>query len=303
MIDRIVPKTAGLCLLRDAVDIAPLLCGHYLRVGFERIHFVDDGSSDGTFEFLDQLSKRTSRITVERSLTPFKQAHASTQAANALVVEGFRAIFPFDADEFWNVSVRELDEITARETPRVIGAHWVNFVQSRRREYPQPMGLLSVLHRADPIPGVGMDEVLAFNQPFVSIDRVRKVAFWTNAPVAIKTGQHDLEDGPVEADERIFELFHLPIRYRSELTKRALNYEPRRAPSRQESFMSWQSHFHRQIVLDGKSEAVWRANSVDRHGRLNVYGTRRQLYKDVRLRNLFLLSAVYLLRRFKILAI
>jgi hypothetical protein len=303
MIDMTVPKTAGLCLIRDAVDIAPVLCGHYLRLGFERIHFVDDGSSDGTYEFLDLLSKKTTRITVERSLAPFKQAHTSTQAANALIEDGSRAIFPFDADEFWNVSARELHKISTCERLRVIGARWVNFVQSRHREYPQPMGLLSVRYRADPIPGVDMDEVVALKQPFVSIDQVRKVAFWTNTPVAINTGQHGLVDGPDEADEGTFELFHLPIRYRSELTKRALNYEPRRAPSRSDAVTSWQSHFHRQIVLDGKSEAVWRANSVDRRGRLDVYGTPRQLSKDLRLRNIFLLSAVYLYRRFRTLAI
>jgi hypothetical protein len=303
MSDMTVPRTAGLCLLRDAIDIVPVLCGHYLRLGFERIHFIDDGSSDGTYEFLHRFSRKTARVTVERSLAPLKQDYVSTQAANMLIEEGFRAIFPFDGDEFWDVGPRDLYRIAETKKPRVIEGHWVNFAQLRRREYPQPLGLFSVRYRAEPGHGVGMDDVVALRQPFIALDRVKKVAFWTDEPIELALGNHGLLSGPSETHEPSFELFHLPLRYRSELTKRALNYEPRRAPSRQGPSMSWQSHFHRRIVLDGKSDLVWRANSVDRHGRLDVYGTERQLSKDVRLRNRFLLSAVYLLRRFKILAI
>ena len=303
MSDTTIPNTAGLCLVRDAIDIVPVLCGHYLRLGFERIHFIDDGSSDGTYEFLDRLSKKTGRVTLDRSLGPLKHSLTVTQAANTLVANGFRTIFPFDADEFWNLRVSDLRRIAETRKARIIEGYWVNFVQSRGREYPRPMGLLSVRHRVDPTPGVDMEDVVAFRQPFVAIDRVKKIAFWTDAPIEIGLGQHGLHVGPTETDKSIFELFHLPLRYRSELTKRALNYEPRRAPLRSNPTTSWQSQFHHQIVLDGKSEAVWLANSVDRKGRLDVYGTRKQLSKDVRLRNLLVLSALYLFRRFRILAI
>ena len=53
-------------MVRDSLDIIPFLCGHYLRLGFERLVFIDDCSSDGTFEFLDNLSRKTSRIEVRR---------------------------------------------------------------------------------------------------------------------------------------------------------------------------------------------------------------------------------------------
>lgn len=229
MIDITIPKTAGLCLVRDAIDIVPMLCGHYLRLGFERIHFIDDGSSDGTYEFLDRLSKKTGRVTLERSLGPLKHRLTVTRAANTLVEDGFRTIFPFDADEFWNLRISDLRHVAETRKARIIEGYWVNFVQSRKREYPCPMGLFSVRHRADPAPGVDMEDVVAFRQPFVAIDRVKKIAFWTEAPVEIVLGQHGLHGGPTETDKCIFELFHLPLRYRSELTKRALNYEPRRA--------------------------------------------------------------------------
>jgi hypothetical protein len=64
---KIAHTIGGACIVRDARDIINLICGHYLRVGFGHITFIDDGSSDGTFEFLSQLSLRTSRVSVTRS--------------------------------------------------------------------------------------------------------------------------------------------------------------------------------------------------------------------------------------------
>jgi len=39
-------RVAGICLVRNAVDLVPFLCGHYLRCRFAHLHFVDDGSHD-----------------------------------------------------------------------------------------------------------------------------------------------------------------------------------------------------------------------------------------------------------------
>jgi len=55
-------SVAGICVIRDAADLAPFLCGHYLRAGFAHIAFVDDGSSDGTFQILKRISERTARV-------------------------------------------------------------------------------------------------------------------------------------------------------------------------------------------------------------------------------------------------
>ena len=286
--DIIVDKTAAVCIARDIIDIVPLLCGHYLRAGFKRIHFIDDCSSDGTYEFLAMLSKKTNRVTVKREFEEFDQGERVSRAINELVECGYRVIFPFDADEFWNICSSDLRRIAECEEPRKIEGQWLNFVQSRKRLYPQPLGLLSVRHRALPIPGVGMDEVVGRRYPFVTIDSVKKVAFWTDKPVRLEKGQHGLLEGPTRSEDRILELFHIPIRYASEITKRAVNYEPRRAQLRPDPRISWQSSFHRQCVQNNFSEFVWCANSADKHGRLDVYGNEVRLCKDLRLRNLLL---------------
>jgi hypothetical protein len=127
----------------------------------------------------------------------------------------------------------------------------------------------------------------------------KKIAFKANSLVELSVGQHLLLSGPDEFCEKIFEIFHLPIRSRCEIEKRGLNYEPRRAKIRADPGESWQSAFHRAIVLAGKADAVWAANSADRNGRLDVYGTPQELTRDERLRRLLVLAATHLLVHYR----
>jgi hypothetical protein len=289
-----VPRTAGVCLVRDAIDIIPYICGHYLRLGFERLLFIDDGSSDGTFEFLDQLARTTHRVQVQRLLLPdFEQLSLVDMAVNECIRDGFRLIFPFDADEFWHLSRRQLRQMAAQDEPRFFIGHWINFVQRRDRHYPLPRGLLGVTYRAPVVAGAGMDDVLHLREAFVCTS-MPKVAFWTDRPVQVTLGQHALIDSNLPHDPAPLQLFHFPVRWKSELTKRGLNYEPRRAATRRDAGENWQSRFHADIVRDGRVHAVWDANSSDARGRLDIYGAPRQLARDRRLQFLLLRGAWHL---------
>ena len=61
---------------------------------------------------------------------------------------------------------------------------------------------------------------------------------------------------------------------------------------------SWQSAFHRDVVLSGHVDAAWAANSADEFGRADVFGTPLPLFRDTRLRNLLASAAAYLLFKF-----
>ena len=96
-------KIAGICFLRDAVDLVPFLCGHYLRVGFDHLHFVDDGSTDGTHELLSQFAARTDRVSVRKVIKDSdQQSELMSAAANTMILDGYQVVVPFDADEFWH---------------------------------------------------------------------------------------------------------------------------------------------------------------------------------------------------------
>jgi hypothetical protein len=123
--------------------------------------------------------------------------------------------------------------------------------------------------------------------------------------VRFGTGQHEAY---IENDDKeettfkniegtTFDVFHVPLRYKSELTKRGLNYEPRRAPVRKGPAKGWQGPFHRDVVLANRTDEVWAANSAGRDGFLDVYGKPIRLIPDRRLQKLLLLSFLYLSAR------
>lgn len=286
---RAVPQTAGVLFVRDALDVTPLVIGHHLRVGIERIHVIDDGSSDGTSEFLEEMSLRTPRVTHHRVLAQDdKQLETVSEAANRLIEEGARLVVPFDADEFWDVTPDQLEEWVSDERPRSLTSHWVNFAQSRENTFPRAGGMRDVRHRAELDVAATEEEVGAFRASFLQYGPIPKAMVRAHAPVAFSRGQHDVhlvsEPGLLPQEPAGVDLLHVPLRWRSELTKRALNYEPRRARGRRHAGESWQSLFHLRVVEQQRDSDVWAANSADASGHLDVYGRRVALVPDDRVR-------------------
>jgi hypothetical protein len=273
---------AGVCFIRDARDMLPFLCGHYLRVGFDHLRFVDDGSTDGTFEFLTSLANKSNRVSVERVLSNVDdQPGRMTNAANAMIAAGHRIIVPFDSDELWNVTAARLRKAFSAGSDLALLGRWQNFVQMRSQRSSSATGLLRMRYRA-PDAGADMMSVSGCRLPFVCYVE-RKIAFATAAPVQIIRGQHELIVGPPLQDGAKFEIFHLPLRCRDEIIKRGINYEPRRALLRTNPEESWQSAFHAEVVNADRVNAVWAANSADSEGRLDVYGKPMTLIPDTRL--------------------
>lgn len=288
--DRAVPHTAGVLIVRDAVDVTALVVAHHLRVGIERIHVIDDGSSDGTTELLDELARRTSRVTHHRVLgEDDPQLETVSEAGNRLIAEGARLVVPFDADEFWDVTPEQLESWVADERPRSLSSHWVNFAQSRDNTYPRGGGLLDVRHRAELDAEATEGEVGAFRASFLQYGPIPKAMVRAHAAVAFSRGQHDVhlarEPGLLPQEPAGVDVLHVPLRWKSELTKRALNYEPRRARQRTHAGDSWQSLFHLRAVEEQREQEVWAANSADVSGNLDVYGREVALVPDDRVRD------------------
>src|SRR5690606_3411492 len=95
--------------------VVAVAVAHHLGIGVERIHVIDDGSSDGTGELLQALvaaaSGRVSYEFVDGEQDP--QSRVANAAANRLIAEGARLVVPFDADELWDLSPEALAALAA----------------------------------------------------------------------------------------------------------------------------------------------------------------------------------------------
>jgi hypothetical protein len=292
---------AGICVVRNARDLIGLICGHYLRIGLTHIRFVDDGSSDGTYELLCKLADRERRISVRRvNSEKFPQAELTSEQANELLRGGFTTILPFDADEFWNISARALEKRYARHQEITFRGKWVNFVQNQKATEHRPFDFFDIRYRAPNLIDANKDTVTAHERPFVCF-AATKIGFKAARPVTLDKGQHSLSVGPTESASEVYEIFHLPFRHKAALVARALDYEPRRAPLRQSPDESWQSWFHNQAVMAGRTDDVWRANSADRDGFLSCNGNRIALSHDNQMRKLLLMGLIYLALRCRML--
>ncbi len=286
-------KICGICMLRDTVDLVPFLVGHYLRIGFDRIHFVDDQSSDGTFELLCSVAKSNPRVTVERVVHDIlKQAEVMSAAANQALAAGFNIVFPFDADEFWSIDVSQIRVAATR--PGLFVGRWVQFVQDRSERHRRGRGLFSVRYRAPVLADTDPATVESFDRSFVCLT-VPKVGFVADSPVALSKGQHALTHGPCEILAQDLELFHVPIRSAREIKLRAERAE--RVLANTQGDDHWQTRFFRAAMKAGRLDAVWAANSASADGFLDLPSQRIMLIRDSRFQMLMARAWRYMLVR------
>jgi hypothetical protein len=282
----------GVCILRDARDIVPFLCGHYLGLGFNRIHFVDDGSSDGTEEFLLRMSRREPRVTVERvEASMFMQAGEVSRAVNALIDDGIRVVFPFDSDEFWNVDLNAIRKVVANASSGLIVGKWAPFVQDRRRPVFRRLAPMAVRYRAPGLLGsIGHADGAGIPPIWRSKE---KVAFKADEPVEVGRGQHRLDVGPTDILVQDVEVFHLALRSANEIEKRS-ETAPRLVFRKKHGTLR---EFLEDALSSKSRNEIWEENSVDADGCLHANGEAIALIPDTRMRNLLVKAWLYMALR------
>ena len=290
-------SVTGACVLRDCVDIVPFLCGHYLRMGFAHLAFVDDGSTDGTYELLQRIAKRAQSVSVKQvHMEGFEQPALMTEAVNGLVAAGHSIIVPFDSDEFWDVDGAKLRSILAPMTEAVVEGHWVNFVQRKSRLHSTRLGLFSATHRAPHLPDAGQETITTYTNSFLCFfdpedcdqdGEARRD--WARPTCSRRRAARGLWDEAGDSASAV----PLPRK----ILKRGLNYEPRRATVRKDRNMSWQSTFFGEAAANGKLDAVWAAHSCDSSGQIDIYGKPLATAEDYRLRRTLVRAGWHFLTR------
>jgi hypothetical protein len=278
-------QSAAIAIVRNAVDIAPLTALHHWLIGVDRVWVVDNGSTDGTYEALRNLSARLPGLRVDRDDGPFDQARMTSDMANALVREGFGLIIPFDADECWHVLLGGIARQLRRHDANALSVPVVNYIQSRAVRQAElgcwrtatrrvARAINPQIHIAD---AVGVQRISFVEKAFP-----RKVlaAPPRGSTIHFVKGNHSVSfDGASVAHVRVLPCLHLPLRAASELEKRVVDYRDRHAPFRIDG-AGWRLDYWTERLSSGRLEPEWAANSYDEEGMIDVYGEKRPTIVD-----------------------
>ncbi len=276
-------------MVRDAVDLAPFTVGHYLRLGFDRVHVIDDASSDGTYELLQAIAKRDHRLVVERSpAEDFAQRALVSATANRLIAAGIGIVFPFDIDEFWDIDLDAIRHAARNVEGGVFNATLVQFVQRRGAGPMSAREMLQVGYCAPILQSDARDiPLVCYSAP--------KVAFKAAEPVELTFGQHRLLAGPTRIIAEGLTVDHLPYRNKAQIRARAALTE--RILSVSGPGQSWHYARIRNAVAGGKLDALWAANSADGQGYLTLGEKRIRLVRNGRMRVHLVKAWLYMVRR------
>ncbi len=275
---RPAPRVFGLMVVRDAVDLIRVNLLHHLGIGLERVLVVDNGSTDGTRERVERLS-RTMPIELTVDGGPFRMPELTNGLAAEARRQGADWVLPIDADEFFVAPV-PLPRLLGASDAGALRIEVVNFVQRRRRRRSSERALLTMDHR--PARTIAQAEaryhVAIGEWSLVEVAWQSKLVVRPGERTRLGRGNHEVRDpvGPIEPSAEIVCL-HAPLLARSRLTAR-VQHGRRTAAAGGPDDAGWQNR----DLRDGDLERLWRANS-SRRGSLEVGGERRALIRDRRL--------------------
>lgn len=279
-------RVFGICVVRNEVDIIRLTVLHHLSLGLDKVLVLDNGSTDGTDEVLRELSGDR-RVDWVRDGSGFDQVALTTKLAREAHRRGADWILPFDADEFWWAKDADLTGTLANSEVGALKVPVVNFVQSRDRRDLSPDALLTMTRRVARPAGSSIacrELIEAGKIGFVEMRYPPKWISRSSETLEILRGNHEVAgvDGPRELGRGIFCL-HAPLRSRAILESKA-EQGRRLDEAGVPATSAWHMRRWNRLEEEGLLDQEWAANSYH-NGYLDVYGERREVVFDPRLRN------------------
>jgi hypothetical protein len=274
-------------MIRNEADIIRLNVLYHLSLGINRMLIVDNSSTDGTDEVLQQLSLQHAEVQWSRDGGPFLPSRVMTSLARQAFREGADWVVPVDADEFWYAPEGSFRSALKESNATVLRAQAINFIQRRSQRESEPDALLSMTRRvASPVgpPDRGQDLVESKQIAFVEKVYPQKCISRPTEEIYIETGHHSISgvNGPKQRTDDVVCL-HAPMRSRAALEERVR--ASRRAAEAGRKLGQGRNR-RRLMELEGESaiDLEWAANSYE-DGYLDVYGERHPVVFDPRLRD------------------
>ncbi len=126
----------GITMIRDEADILPATLGQMLR-NVDHVIVADNGSTDGTREYLDSLADE--RVTVlDEPRVGYFQSERMTELARRAAEMGAEWVVPWDADEWWYSGEPIADILTAHPGAIVTAAIYDHVATALDPDEPDP---------------------------------------------------------------------------------------------------------------------------------------------------------------------
>ena len=272
-------------MVRNEADILRVNLRHHLAAGIDRFLVVDNGSSDGSDQILQELS-RDGRVKWTRDEGKYCQAEITTELAREAHAQCADWVITIDADEFWYAPGDNLRSVLEESSAGALEVQVTNFIQRRDQIRAEPAGLLYLTRRV-PIP-VGAEEwiqelVEKKQYSYLEVSFPPKWISRTANSLEIAMGNHGVSGvSPLERTDEIVCL-HAPLRARS-LLESKVEQGRRVAALGLEHKRGWHVQRWTRLAEQGEIDKEWPANSYANEC-VGVYGVEHQVVFDPRLRD------------------
>jgi len=147
-------KVFAIAMVKDEADIIEYTIKHLLCEDIDNFIILDNMSSDGTRDILEDLAREYKNILIEDDFeVAYYQSLKMTNLANKAVSNGADWIIPFDADEVWYATSGETlgSELRSLSEPIAVAKVFDHFPTS-----DDPVGdnpIKTILHK-EPLPEI-----------------------------------------------------------------------------------------------------------------------------------------------------
>jgi glycosyltransferase involved in cell wall biosynthesis len=271
---------AGITMVRNEKDVIEFCIEHHLAQGLDYIYICDNGSIDGTYEYLLEKSQNDSRVVLIRELGDFHQQAIINSLSNMAYQNGCEWVVPFDADELW-FSPNTLKVDLANIFYPSIRIEMKNFVQSSKVIDPKNNTYLNTKWRLpDGSEKIDLNNVVNGTSSIIENPAFYKYIVKTSPTLSIAPGAHSYTgQDPDTYIGKEFDAYHIPIRSYRALQIKAEQGQ-RLIDAGYNPGHGWHVQRYANLNKDGLLYDEWLRNSEIDGKITRQDGTQKELYFD-----------------------
>ena len=274
-------------MVRNEVDVIEFCIEHHLAQGLDYIFICDNGSTDGTLEYLQNKSETDERVVLYKEPGEFHQQSIINHLSALAYSNGCEWVVPFDADEIW-FSDETLKVNLSKIAEPSVKIKLQDFIQSSSIISPKTDTYASVNWRLpDDSKQIDLSDVINGKNSMIENPSFYKYIIRTSSDLDISPGAHEFtgqEKTYYEGNK--FKAYHIPIRSYKALETKAEQGQ-RLIDAGYNEWHGWHLQRYAKIQEAGLLMDEWKRNSQTDGKIVREDGTIFQLQFDESLSSMY----------------